>query len=98
METGDVLRPSAADASVRPAGPGDVPLIAAVQARSLRAAYADLLDPEVLTQLTPAALVPAWAEAAESTRVPSRSNRTAANLRAARPQKASARGASTPRR
>jgi len=60
MQTGDVLRPGAADASVRRATPADVPAIAAVQTRALRAAYADILDPEVLAELSAGALEPSW--------------------------------------
>jgi ribosomal protein S18 acetylase RimI-like enzyme len=40
-----------------------VPAIAAVQARALRSAYADLLEPEALADLDPAALEPAWDDA-----------------------------------
>lgn len=57
---GDALRPGGADASVRRATAADVPAIAAVQARALRAAYADLLDPQALAQLSPAVLHGPW--------------------------------------
>jgi GNAT superfamily N-acetyltransferase len=57
------LAGTAADVSVRPARPGDVPAIAAVQARAWRAAYADLLDPGTLDRLTPEALAGPWREA-----------------------------------
>ena len=42
LETGDVLAPATADASVRPARPADAAAIGAVQARAWRAAYADV--------------------------------------------------------
>jgi len=61
--------PNSADASVREARPGDVPAIAAVQARAWRAAYAGLLDPATLAELTPEALDGPWREAV--TRPPS---------------------------
>lgn len=63
MDSGDVLSPGAADASVRPARPADVAAIGAVQARAWRAAYADVLDPAALAGLTPEALADAWREA-----------------------------------
>lgn len=66
METPDVLGPATADASVRPARAGDVPAIGAVQARAWRAAYADLLPPEVLAGLAPDALAEGWRSAVEA--------------------------------
>jgi N-acetylglutamate synthase-like GNAT family acetyltransferase len=49
-----------ADASVRRAREGDVPMIAAVQARAWQRAYADLLSAEVAEQLVPERFVDAW--------------------------------------
>ena len=49
-----------ADASVRRARAGDAPMIAAVQARAWRQAYADLLPPEVADQLVPERFEDAW--------------------------------------
>jgi len=61
VETPDVLGAgTAADASVRPATAGDVPAIGAVQARAWKAAYADLLPPQVLQALDPRELAEAW--------------------------------------
>lgn len=60
MRAVDVL---AADASVRTAAAADVGAIGAVHARAWRAAYTDLLPPEVLAALDPAALGVAWATA-----------------------------------
>lgn len=48
--TGDVLRPSAADASVRPARPGDAPAIGAVQARAWRQAFGAMLAADALEE------------------------------------------------
>jgi ribosomal protein S18 acetylase RimI-like enzyme len=56
--TGDLLRPSAADAAVRPARPGDASAIGAVQARAWSRAFGALvgtLDAQVLGE--------AWADA-----------------------------------
>jgi predicted N-acetyltransferase YhbS len=56
--TGDVLRPSAADAAVRPARPSDASAIGAVQARAWGRAFGAVvgtLDPHLLTK--------AWADA-----------------------------------
>jgi ribosomal protein S18 acetylase RimI-like enzyme len=63
MDSGDVLTPSAADASVRPAQAGDAGAIGAVQARAWRAGYAGLLDPASLEALTPQALAEPWRDA-----------------------------------
>jgi ribosomal protein S18 acetylase RimI-like enzyme len=63
VETGDVLRPGAADASVRPARAGDAAAMATVQARAWRRAYADVFPPAVLEQLTPERLEPSWRQA-----------------------------------
>jgi GNAT superfamily N-acetyltransferase len=51
------------DTSVRPARPGDVPAIAAVQARAWRSAYDGVLDAGTLAALTPDALAGPWHEA-----------------------------------
>lgn len=61
--TGDALRPTAADASVRRATAADAPAIAAVQTRALRAAYADILEPQALADLSPSAIQGPWREA-----------------------------------
>jgi GNAT superfamily N-acetyltransferase len=66
VETPDVLGAAAADASVRPAVPADVPAIGAVQARAWRSAYARLLPPDVLEALAPEALAEAWRSAVAS--------------------------------
>jgi GNAT superfamily N-acetyltransferase len=63
VETGDVLRPGAADASVRPARPADVPALADVQVRAWQQAYADLLPRAVLDALTAEQLDPHWRRA-----------------------------------
>lgn len=63
MDTGDVLSPGAADASVRPARPADVAAIGAVQARAWRAAYAEVLGAATLDRLTPEALADGWRDA-----------------------------------
>lgn len=63
IPTGDVLRPAAADASVRPARPADAEAMGAVQARAWRGGYADVLDPEALDRLTPQALAGPWRQA-----------------------------------
>jgi GNAT superfamily N-acetyltransferase len=60
VETGDVLTPGAADASVRPAQAADADAMGAVQARSWRQAYADVAPREVLDRLDGAALAPHW--------------------------------------
>ena len=54
---------NSADASVREARPGDVPAIAAVQARAWRAAYDGLLDAGTLAGLTSEALAGPWRDA-----------------------------------
>jgi GNAT superfamily N-acetyltransferase len=64
-----MARGTAADTSVRPAAAGDVPAVAAVQARAWHAGYADLLGPETLAAVTPEALAAPWREAV--TRPPS---------------------------
>ena len=56
--TGDLLRPSSADAAVRPARGGDAAAIGAVQARAWRRAFA-----AVVGTLDPQELGEAWAEA-----------------------------------
>jgi predicted N-acetyltransferase YhbS len=61
--TGDVLRPSAADAAVRPARPPDAEAVAAVQSRAWRQAFGALLGPQALD---PAALAQVWADAIAS--------------------------------
>ncbi|MGN6325941.1 MAG: hypothetical protein ACTHM3_08285, partial [Pseudolysinimonas sp.] len=56
--TGDLLRPSAADAAVRPARSGDAAAIGSVQARAWGRAFGAVvgaLDPQVLAE--------AWADA-----------------------------------
>lgn len=60
METPDVLGPTAADASVRPAAAADVSAIGAVHARAWRSAYATLLDPAVVAALDGSELADAW--------------------------------------
>lgn len=61
-----MLRGSAADASVRPAVPADLPAMGAVQARAWRAAYRDLLPEDVLGALDPVVLAEAWRPAVVS--------------------------------
>jgi predicted N-acetyltransferase YhbS len=56
--TGDLLRPSAADAAVRPARAGDAPAIGSVQARAWGRAFG-----AVVGTLDPHALAEAWADA-----------------------------------
>ena len=73
METSDVLSPQAADASVRPATAADLAAIGAVHARAWRAAYTDLLPPDVLASLEPDAFARAWQGAV--TTPPSRRHR-----------------------
>lgn len=60
METVDVLSPSVADASVRPATAADLPAIGGINARSWTTAYRSLFPARVLERLTPAALTEAW--------------------------------------
>jgi ribosomal protein S18 acetylase RimI-like enzyme len=60
VETGDVLGRSTTDVSVRPAVRADADAIGAVQARSWRGAYVDLLPAEVLEELTGPGLAPPW--------------------------------------
>jgi len=66
METGDVLAPHAADASVRPARPGDATAMGAVQVRAWRRSYPDLLPEPVLAGLAPEALAERWHAAVTS--------------------------------
>lgn len=60
VETGDVLRPQAADASVRPARGGDADAMGAVQARCWRFAYGGVMPTEALAALTADRLAPSW--------------------------------------
>ena len=55
-----MLAPSAADASVRPARPGDTRAMGAVQLRSWRRAYADVLPAGALAALTVEQLGAGW--------------------------------------
>jgi ribosomal protein S18 acetylase RimI-like enzyme len=61
--TGDVLRPSAADAAVRPARVGDAPAVGAVQSRAWRSAFGALLAPAAMDEADLAAV---WADAIAS--------------------------------
>ena len=65
MDTGDLITPSAADASVRPARAADVPPIAAVQARAWRRAAPDLLPAHALDTVTDELLEQGWRAAVE---------------------------------
>jgi GNAT superfamily N-acetyltransferase len=60
VESGDVLSPSAADASVRPARAADADAIGAVQARCWRSAYRGVVPATVLDQVSAAAIAPHW--------------------------------------
>ena len=60
METGDVLAPNAADASVRPARAGDAAAMGAVQLRSWRRAYGGLMPAPLLDRLEAADLAAPW--------------------------------------
>ena len=60
VETGDVLRPSAGDAAVRPARVADAQAMGAVQARAWAAAYPELFPPG---SLDPEGLAASWAAA-----------------------------------
>jgi GNAT superfamily N-acetyltransferase len=60
VETGDVLSPGSADASVRPARGADAGAVGAVQARCWRQTYAALAPREVLARLDPAVLAERW--------------------------------------
>lgn len=62
-ESGSVLGPSSADASVRPARPADADAIGAVHARAWRTAYRDVLPEAVLTSLRQDSLADAWRQA-----------------------------------
>jgi ribosomal protein S18 acetylase RimI-like enzyme len=66
VQTGDLLAPTAADASVRPASSGDVPAIGAVQARSWRAAYATLLPEGAIEVLASPDALAIWQAAVTS--------------------------------
>jgi GNAT superfamily N-acetyltransferase len=57
---GDVLRPPAADAAVRPARAADATAVAAVQARAWRQAFGAILEPGALDE---AVLTRVWADA-----------------------------------
>ncbi len=50
-------------ATVRPASSGDAAAIGAVQSRSWRLAYADLLPPQMLAEMTPQVLAEPWRRA-----------------------------------
>ena len=63
METTDVLGAAGTDASVRTATAADLGAVGAVHARAWRAAYPDLLPPDVLAGLEPEALSRAWEQA-----------------------------------
>jgi ribosomal protein S18 acetylase RimI-like enzyme len=58
--TGDVLRPPAADAAVRPARPADAAAVAAVQSRAWRQAFGAILAPDAMDA---AGLAEVWADA-----------------------------------
>jgi GNAT superfamily N-acetyltransferase len=58
--TGDLLRPSAADAAVRPARAGDAAAVGAIQARAWRQAFGAVLPGGALDEH---ALADAWADA-----------------------------------
>jgi ribosomal protein S18 acetylase RimI-like enzyme len=58
--TGDVLRPPAADAAVRPARRADAEAVAAVQSRAWRRAFGALLAPDAMDA---AGLAEVWASA-----------------------------------
>ena len=60
METGDLLTPGAADASVRPAQVSDVRAMAAVQVRSWRRSYAGLLPDHLLDSLSGEQMATGW--------------------------------------
>jgi GNAT superfamily N-acetyltransferase len=66
VETGNVLVPNAADASVRPARAGDAAAMGAVQSRAWRRAYDGVLPPAVLSQLTAEQLEAPWHAAVTS--------------------------------
>jgi ribosomal protein S18 acetylase RimI-like enzyme len=58
--TGDVLRPSAADAAVRHARPADAEAVGAVQSRAWRAAFGAILPADAMNA---AGLAAVWADA-----------------------------------
>jgi ribosomal protein S18 acetylase RimI-like enzyme len=61
VDSGDVLAPGAADASVRPARAADADAIGAIQARAWRAGYGALS--QAFADLDPATLAEPWHEA-----------------------------------
>ena len=70
METVDVLSPSVADASVRPATTADLPAIGGIHARAWTTAYRELVPALVLPELTADALTLAWRPHLEAARQP----------------------------
>lgn len=70
METVDVLSPSVADASVRPATAADLPAIGGIHARAWTTAYRELVPARVVSDLTPEALTVAWRPHFEAARQP----------------------------
>lgn len=70
METVDVLSPTVADASVRPATAADLPAIGAIHARAWTTAYRDLIPAGLLPRLTPDALTEAWRPNLDAARSP----------------------------
>jgi ribosomal protein S18 acetylase RimI-like enzyme len=61
--TGDVLRPSAADAAVRPARAADAPAVGAVQSRAWRRAFGAILTADAMDE---AGLAAVWVDAIAS--------------------------------
>jgi ribosomal protein S18 acetylase RimI-like enzyme len=59
-ETPDVLAPSAADASVRPARTADLPANGPIHARAWSTTYRDLVPPEALPHVNATELTEAW--------------------------------------
>jgi len=59
-QTSDVLSPSAADASVRPARAADLPAIGGIHARAWSTTYRDLVPAEALPHVNQAELTEAW--------------------------------------
>jgi ribosomal protein S18 acetylase RimI-like enzyme len=70
VETVDVLSPSVADASVRPATPADLPAIGGIHARAWTTSYRDLIPAELLSGVTPEALTQAWRPHLDATSTP----------------------------